>query len=93
MGLSLSFQVLVKLTLVQGSANLLFKIWVINSLGFEGWGESLLHIFFYLCLFVFYSFSLLFWSVEGLHQPRAMFVGFCWLCRRSLLLLPLCQAL
>lgn len=49
MGLSLSFQVLVKLTLVQGSANLLFKIWVINSLGFEGWGESLLHIF----LFVF----------------------------------------
>lgn len=66
MGLSLSFQVLVKLTLMQGSAKLLFKVWAINVLGFEGWVESLLHIF-YLFLFVFYNLSLLVWSVEGLH--------------------------
>lgn len=46
MGLSLSFQVLVKLPLVQGSAGLLLKVWAIKILVFEGWGESLLRIFF-----------------------------------------------
>jgi hypothetical protein len=56
MGLSLSFQVLVKPTVVRGSANLLFKVWAINSLGFEGWGRVSIAYFLFVFVCVLKSF-------------------------------------